>query len=107
LLFPDDIDITDELLQKSLYPVKCSSQDSGFSYADFEYDPNYNPDVSCLLCLKEKLRSQTESDQRSRLKKRFSTGEQGLYKASTLNYQDQDLKYAVNSVVHLKMESHK
>ncbi|XP_025096096.1 uncharacterized protein LOC112565065 [Pomacea canaliculata] len=37
-----ETDITDTLLEESVYPAKCGSQ-SGFSYPEFEYDVYYNP----------------------------------------------------------------
>lgn len=40
-----ETDITDTLLEESVYPAKCGSQ-SGFSYPEFEYDVYYNPPVS-------------------------------------------------------------
>jgi hypothetical protein len=40
------VDITDELVSKSLFPTKCTTDLSQFQYPDFQYDPNYNEPVS-------------------------------------------------------------
>ncbi|KAK7469526.1 hypothetical protein BaRGS_00036472, partial [Batillaria attramentaria] len=40
----DDIDITSRLLDESRYPTKCGSNLGGFSYPNFEYNADYNPE---------------------------------------------------------------
>ena len=43
------VDITDELVSKSLFPTKCTTDLSQFQYPDFQYDSNYDEPVSIMF----------------------------------------------------------